>query len=278
MATYTGSNRLVKPATNEFRNTWGTELNGGLIDGVDASMDGSTNLALTADVTLTTANGAPDQARSRKIKITSSDQHDRVITIPAVEKWYIIKNDSAYRVRVKTASGVAVTIPAYCSPIITCDGTDCAKMVQSDYGLISTTNTGIGSSFVLTLTGYDCKDFYLVFNGVKSVVGASTLVNAAFSSDNSTYTAAARISDTVSHPIPCYGAMRLDMTTRATGMVSFAVEPNTGSFGDNTVDTVHSTGTSQIWAWRLSGGIKYVRISITGSTFDGTGTVEVWGK
>lgn len=275
MATYTTRNRLVKQATNENRNTWGTTLNGGLTDMVDEAMDGITTLALTGNVSLTDEDGATDQARKRLINITSSDAHARVITIPAVEKWYIVENESAYRVNIKTASGATAVVPAYCSAIVKCDGTDCFKLLQPDYGLISTTATNTSAQeYTFTLTGFGCKDFRLLFKGMSN--GTSGSLRISFSSDNATYTSPTSF---VTHGLGSqanYGMIEIPQATQATGAVEISVDVLASN---NTIDAAGNAGlTWPLWPWRLSGGILYVKIDNNSVGNFTAGSVEVWGR
>lgn len=272
MATYSTRNRLVKQATNENPNTWGTTLNGGMIDMIDEASDGITALALTGDVTLTSNSGATDQARKRVLNITSSDQHARVITIPAVEKWYIVENESAYRVNIKTAAGTAAVVPGGCSAVVKCDATDCFKLMQTDYGIISTSSPTSGLSFVLTLTGFNCRDFLLTFKGL-TCAGGNTL-SLEFSSDNATWTTAGSFVST-SGANAYYGGIEIKRATDGTGFAVVGVEELTAN---NTVDRDGDAAQAwPIWPWRLSGGINYVRIS-SGSNAFSSGSVEVYGK
>jgi hypothetical protein len=275
MATYTTRGRLVKQAQNENVDGWGTVFNAGFADMVDESTDGITALALTGDVTLTTANGATDQARKRVLNITSSDQHARVITIPAVEKWYIVENESAFRVNIKTASGAAAIVPGLCSAIVKCDGTDCFKLIQPDYGIISTTATNTSAqTHTFTLTGFGCNDFRLEIIGMSNnTSGAHRL---SFSSDNVTYTAATSFFQQASGGQTNYGVIEIQRATRGQGVASISCDILSAN---NTIDATGNAGlTWPLWPWRLSGGVLYVRIDNNSTGNFTAGSVEVWGR
>lgn len=140
MATYTTRNRLIKQATAENKGAWGTYLNAGLIDMLDEAMDGITTLSMSGNVTLTDEDGVTDQARKRIINITSTGGSTRTITIPAVEKVYTVRNAGSQYVTVKTAAGTGVIVLPGVAVSLFCDATDCYKLGQSGFGLISTTN------------------------------------------------------------------------------------------------------------------------------------------
>lgn len=275
MATYTTRNRLVKQATNENRNTWGTTLNGGLTDMVDEAMDGITTLALTGNVSLTDEDGATDQARKRVLNITSSDAHARVITIPAVEKWYIVENESAYRVNIKTASGATAIVPGYCSAVVKCDGLDCTKILQPKCGLISTTATNTSAqSYVLPLTGFGCTEFFIWFEGVSN--NASGAMRGSVSPDNSTYTVATTIYQQASGGQVAYGSVEILEPYPGRHKIIFDVDIVSSN---NTWKTTAPTGTTwPTWPTRMSGGINYFKLDNSGVGNFTVGSIEVWGR
>jgi hypothetical protein len=105
VSSYTARSRLNKQGTGDNTNTWGDILNAGVFDLVDFALDGMTSLTVTGNVTLTTANGAADQARGRTIKVAPGSSASAVITLPAVEKLYVVWNASAYDQTIASAGG-----------------------------------------------------------------------------------------------------------------------------------------------------------------------------
>lgn len=290
MAEYTTRNRLVKQATNENKGTWGAVLNVGLIDTVDFAIDGVLTLALTGDVVLTTADGAPDEARARTIFVSSTGGANRTITIPAVEKWYHVINDGANIVTVKTATGVgAVVLPgdpgAPVSALVLCDGLDCRRVWQSEYGLLSTTAFTPASEYVnLPLTGFGYNNFKIRVKGA-SVSAVPSVISLAMSSDGVNYSTAGlgvavpdNASDTLYGEIDIPNALAPVGLIR-NGLVHLSGDNTAGS--DQYVSGVGRTPTQAITIpWRLSGGIKHVRLTVNSAgsaVFDG-GSFEVWAK
>lgn len=167
MATYTPSNRLILQATNENVNTWGDFLNNGGLTLIDSAMDGVTNLALTGNVTLTTANGASDEARRRVLNITSTGGVARTVTIPSVEKFYVVRNAGTSTVLIKTAAGVGVVVLQGQTATIFCDSTECYRGGVSGWGKLSNTpmvNAVTTFDISLAVTGQKFSDALLVFN------------------------------------------------------------------------------------------------------------------
>ena len=70
---YTTRNRLTKQEIGSNEATWGNILNDGVISLVDDSLDGQISLDVTlGNITLTQANGTPDQARFRFIEVLNT--------------------------------------------------------------------------------------------------------------------------------------------------------------------------------------------------------------
>lgn len=88
-SSFTTRNRLTLQATGENINLWGQILNSGVFEQIDKAMDGVTTISASGPTTLTTANGADDQARSRVLNVTAPGPAQ--ITIPSVEKFYIVR-------------------------------------------------------------------------------------------------------------------------------------------------------------------------------------------
>lgn len=127
----TTRNRLEKQGTGENSGTWGTELNAAL-DRIDESLDGVEAFTLSGSKTLTSTNYDDDEARERILKITGGT--GGTITIPAVEKWYLVVNGASGDVILTTGSGTTATVKSGNALPVVCDGTDCAICVVVDYG------------------------------------------------------------------------------------------------------------------------------------------------
>ena len=218
MATYSTRNRLIKQANNENLNTWGTTFNAGMTDLVDEAMDGITALSMSGDVTLTNTDGATDQSRKRILNITSTGGANRTITIPALEKWYIVRNAGANYITIKTASGTGVIVPAACSALVACDALDCYRIGQSDYGLIQTYSyTGFsGSAMAIDLATGGFKNFKLKVKGY-SATGAGGL-GAQFSSNGVSYTTTLTLNSIAGAAETIYGELTFNALESTFGL------------------------------------------------------------
>lgn len=116
----TTRNRLNKQGTGENLNTWGANLNTGALDLIDAALDGLVSFSLSGARTLTSANYVDDEARRRIIFITGGTGGS--VTVPSVEKLYIVRNGSSGNVTVGHVGGSQVTVPAGGITLVICDG------------------------------------------------------------------------------------------------------------------------------------------------------------
>lgn len=83
---------LALPTTGDLSGTWGTVVNGSITGLLDSAVAGTTTLSSDADVTLSTTNGAANQARNAIILWTATGSTTRYITAPAQSKAYVVIN------------------------------------------------------------------------------------------------------------------------------------------------------------------------------------------
>jgi hypothetical protein len=134
-STPTTRNRLEKQAAGENLNTWGAPRLNTVLDLVDASLDGWTTKALTADYTLTSTNYSADESRSRVLKFTGAGPW--TVTIPSFEKTYYIWNACAAALTITTGAGDTASIAAgEIAPII-CDASNVNKVAVINYGALT---------------------------------------------------------------------------------------------------------------------------------------------
>ena len=114
-SSYSTSLRLELQASGENRNTWGTKNNTNL-SLLEASISGAESIDMSdANVTLTTNNGATDQARKMIINLTGTNTAARNLVIPTVSKVYIVRN--------ATTGGFAVSVTNGSSSVSVTNGT-----------------------------------------------------------------------------------------------------------------------------------------------------------
>ena len=128
-STYTTNNRLEMQNPGENLNTWGAKLNNDTTALIDFSLSGVVALAPSGPVTLSTANGTPDQARAAILNCTGGS--GGTLTIPAVSHVYQVRNNCTGGVIFTTGSGVTATVEAGSSATVICDGANCYRFADA---------------------------------------------------------------------------------------------------------------------------------------------------
>lgn len=139
-SSYTSSLRFVLQATGENLNTWGVLNNNSMIALADYAIAGRAAFTLSGSKTLTTANGATDEARAAMLDITGGT--GGTITIPAVSKIYLVRNGASGNVVITTGGGATITIRPGESLLVFTDGTDVRSTFSTDFMGNRITNVG----------------------------------------------------------------------------------------------------------------------------------------
>jgi len=121
--TYSTDLKLALLGNGEDAGTWGNYTNTNLGTLLEQAICGLTSVDVSSGaVTLTSLNGAVDQARSAVVVATGTPSSTATITIPNVNKTYYVNNTTAQSLSVKTAGGSAYTMAASSLVYIYCDG------------------------------------------------------------------------------------------------------------------------------------------------------------
>ncbi len=147
---------LALPTTGDLSGTWGTVVNDAITGLLDSAIAGTTTLSSDTDVTLSTTNGAANQARNAIILWTATGTVTRNITAPAHSKAYFIINATGgTQSIVIRGSGptTGVTIPAGARALVAWNGSDFVKVVSNPVvltsdvsGVLPEANGGTGES------------------------------------------------------------------------------------------------------------------------------------
>jgi hypothetical protein len=155
-STYTSSLRLVLPATGELSNTWGTVFNAGATSLIDSSIAGTSSITMTAaNYTLTSSNGASDEARAMFLVLGGTPGGSYNVIVPAVSKLYFVTNSTGAAQTVKTSAGSGISVPNGARMTLRCDGTDVLE-AQTYFGSLTlgaALPVASGGTGATTLTG-----------------------------------------------------------------------------------------------------------------------------
>lgn len=209
MATYSTSLKLTLIGDGEQSGTWGQTTNSNLGTLLEQAITGVTSITMVdANYTLTDLNGVSDEARNAVLVIGGTNSAQRDVIAPSVNKLYVVKNNTSggYAIRIKTSSGIAVTVPNGVTTTVYCDGTDFYE-----------TKTGTANSFSIGGNA--------TVGGTLGVTGAVNGTTGSFSGD-------------VTFPTQSAG----NNTTKAatTAFVTTAVSNATGSLGTMSTQNANS--------------------------------------
>lgn len=100
--------------TGEQDGTWGDTTNTNLGTAIEQAITGSGDVTFSGtDVTLTLSNSNTAQtARNLRLVLVGTSSGARQLIVPSIEKQYIIKNELADAVTVKTAAGTGIAVPS----------------------------------------------------------------------------------------------------------------------------------------------------------------------
>jgi hypothetical protein len=127
---------LALPTTGDLSGTWGTTVNDSITQLLDSAVAGTTTLSADADVTLSTTNGAANQARNAVILWTASNGGTtRNITAPAQSKAYIVINAGTGSIVIRgSGPTTGVTITAGDKALVAWNGSDFVRVGASAGG------------------------------------------------------------------------------------------------------------------------------------------------
>ena len=154
-STFTTNIRLNKQGDGDNPNSWGQILNEGVISLTDHAIAGIATISVgaTTSVTLTSNNGAADEARSAilHIKGTVGGAHNTIsLVVPANTKHYLINNDVSANtstsniIKIKTAAGDGYNIPFDSVGWVYCDNTSVRSVTTKGLNLGTAASADIG--------------------------------------------------------------------------------------------------------------------------------------
>jgi hypothetical protein len=154
---------LALPTTGDLQGTWGTTVNDSITNLLDSAVAGTTTLSANVDVTLSTTNGAANQARNAIILWTASNgATTRNITAPAQSKAYLVINAGTGSIVIRgSGPTTGVTIPSGARALVAWNGSDFVKIVSNPVVLttdvsgvlpIASGGTGTSSTTFANLT------------------------------------------------------------------------------------------------------------------------------
>jgi len=155
-SSYTSSLRLVLPVTGELTSIWGDTVNNGLTKLVEDAIAGTASVAMgDANVTLTTATEAADQARCMFITLTGALTAQRNVVCPSQSKLYFVTNNTTggFGINFKTSAGAGIIVAPGARVPLYCNGVDVLQADTRIAALSSAAEIDVASAATTTIGG-----------------------------------------------------------------------------------------------------------------------------
>ena len=204
---------LALPTTGDLSGTWGTTVNDSITGLIDSAVAGTTTLSADADVTLSTTNGAANQARNAVILWTASNgATTRNITAPAQSKAYVVINAGTGSVVIRGSGPTAgVTVASGYKALVAWNGSDFVKVASS---LVSLTSDVTGTLPVAN-GGTGITSFG---TGIATFLGTPSSANLAAALTDETGSGSAVFATSPTLVTPILGTPQSVTLTSATGL------------------------------------------------------------
>jgi hypothetical protein len=280
---------LALPTTGDLSGTWGTTVNDAITDLLDDAVAGTVTLSADADVTLSTTNGADNQARNAVILWTASNgASTRNITAPAQSKAYVVINAGTGSIVLRGAgptTGVTIVVDEKC--LAAWNGSDFVKVSSTATAEVNTTATSTNADFFIPFvaaatTGPQSLgvDTGVTYNPSTDAFSATGFMSGVFSdrvvtlgnigaaltlnaSQGTVYTATLNQSGTLTLGSPNAASSRatsftLILTNGSGGPYTLTLAGGTFKYSDGTISRTTTAGAIDIWFFFTpDGGTTY---------------------
>jgi hypothetical protein len=234
MASTYSNLKIQLMATGENSGTWGNVTNDNLGIAIEQAITGSVDVTVSSNTTLTlTDTNAAQNARALRLNLGGSGGFD--LTVPAIQKLYLINNGSLGAVVVKNASGSTVTVPTAKTMWVFSTGTGVVDAVTH------LTSLTLGSALPIASGGTGSTSTTFA-NLQTNVTGTLPIANGGTGSTSTTY---ANLQSNVSGTLPVANG-----GTGATDAPTARANLGAGT-GNGTVTSVNLTAGTAI---SVSGG------------------------
>lgn len=174
MTTYSESLKLTLIGDGEQTNVWGNTTNTNLGELLEQAICYQTSITMIggSDYTLTSLNGAPDEARSATLIIGGTQSGTNAVIVPAKQKVYVITNNlnSSATAYVKPAGGNALVIGNGKTVLAYCTETD---LIPLNY--VDAAGTAVVASIASNIAGGSAGSIPVqTASGVTSLLPAGT--------------------------------------------------------------------------------------------------------
>jgi hypothetical protein len=173
---------LALPTTGDLSGTWGVTVNDAITSLLDSAVAGTTTLSVDTDVTLSTTNGAANQARNAVLLCTGARTVQRTITAPAQSKAYVVINNTTGGQSIKVVGAgptTGVVVANGAKALIVWDGSDFVT-AASGTGSVTTASVVSANGFAGTVANPTTTPAITLSTSISGVLkGNGTAISAA---------------------------------------------------------------------------------------------------
>jgi hypothetical protein len=164
--------------TGEQDGTWGDTTNTNIGTAIEQAITGSGDITFaSSDVTLTLSNTNSSQvARNLRLVCVGVSGGARQLIVPAIEKQYIVQNDLADTVTIRTSAGTGVIVPAGKTTVVFNNGTDVVEEITNLNSLAVANLTASAFSAPINASSINTGTLANARTTANSANGASTIV------------------------------------------------------------------------------------------------------
>jgi microcystin-dependent protein len=134
--------------TGDQDGAWGNTTNTNLGTAIEQAITGTGDVTFTGvDITLTLANTNNSQtARNLRLVLIGTSSGARQLIVPTIQKQYIIKNELADTVTVKTSLGTGVAVPSGKTMVVFTDGANVVDVTTYATSFATSGNLTVGGT------------------------------------------------------------------------------------------------------------------------------------
>lgn len=253
--------KLELIANGEQSGTWGTTTNVNLGTAIEEALVNTSLVAFTgADKTLTLVDSNVSQpARNMRLNLLGTSGGARNLTVPAIQKNYIVANNLADTVTVKTPLGTGIAVPTGNTALLYVDGTNVLQafdfLPTAKFNTLTLTNPLAATSGGTGLASYSAGG--ALFAPTSSTISSGTLPTTAGGTGLTSYTSGGAVYATSTSAL---ASGTLPTTAGGTGRTSYtpggAVYATSASALASGTLPIASGGTNST-ATPTAGGIPY---------------------
>jgi hypothetical protein len=164
--------------TGEQDGTWGDTTNTNIGTAIEQAITGSGDITFaSSDVTLTLSNtNASQVARNLRLVCVGTSGGARQLIVPSIEKQYIVQNDLADAVTIRTSAGTGVAVPAGKTTVVFNNGTDVVEEITNLNSLAVANLTASAFSAPINASSINTGTLANARTTANSANGASTIV------------------------------------------------------------------------------------------------------